>query len=280
MKPSRPLISSLIAAAVLVIASAVARAQTPLFDHLQCFPVSGSNLSSAPSSLTADLIPAQAPPFAPAPGCRVRTSPRLLCVDVAKENVQPPGSTLPVSGEPTRDYLCYDVKCPKPAGGLAGAVVTDQFGEHRITTRPSKYLCVPAIHGPAPRPTAAPCNQLGGGQCSDTCPGADRCLFVPSGFEVVNSPLFPVDIIGANDCRCVPPEVGCESVGSASICALAGSSLLCPDRDQHCTVDLGACSCQVGGPGESCGTTTCPAGQVCCNSLMNICADPGQVCAQ
>jgi len=29
-----------------------------------------------------------------------------------------------------------------------------------------------------------------------------------------------------------------------------------------------------------CGTTTCPAGQVCCNPLMNICAFPGHMCVQ
>ena len=58
--------------------------------------------------------------------------------------------------ETARDYLCYDVKCPTPTSGLAGQVVSDQFGEHVVTTRTSSTLCVPAISGPVPRPTAAP----------------------------------------------------------------------------------------------------------------------------
>jgi hypothetical protein len=33
-------------------------------------------------------------------------------------------------------------------------------------------------------------------------------------------------------------------------------------------------------PRERCGTATCPAGEVCCNPLMGICAPPGMPCIQ
>jgi hypothetical protein len=35
-----------------------------------------------------------------------------------------------------------------------------------------------------------------------------------------------------------------------------------------------------GAGGELCGNVRCPAGQVCCNPLMDICTLPGQVCIQ
>jgi hypothetical protein len=274
VKPNRLWIVAPLGTLALVCVSTVARAQIPLFDHLQCFPVTGGNASPVPKTITADLVPEQSPPFAAAPGCRVRPKPRLLCIDVAKENVQPPGATLPLNGEPTRDYLCYDVKCPKTTAGLVNDIVTDQFGEHRITTRASKYLCVPAIHGPSPRPTAAPCSQNGAGQCGAGCGAGDRCLFVPSGVSIVN--FYPIDVVGHDDCRCVPSELACGNA-SPSICAVVGPSLLCPASSEEC--DPQTCACQAAG-GVPCGTTVCPVGKVCCNPLLDICTDPGGICVQ
>jgi hypothetical protein len=36
----------------------------------------------------------------------------------------------------------------------------------------------------------------------------------------------------------------------------------------------------MGGDGGLCGKIQCPAGKVCCNPVMGICADPGMVCIQ
>jgi hypothetical protein len=270
--------SLLVAIAVAALLPGVAAAQTSVFDHLQCFQIKAAPGTPAPARLTADLRPEQAPPFAVAPGCRVKTKPRLLCIDVAKENLQPSGWTLPVSGTTARDYLCYDVKCPPPAGGLAGDVVTDQFGEHVITTRTTKTLCVPAIHGPAPRPTAAPCGAPGSAQCSDTCPGNYRCLFVPETFDLVGVPGIPIDIPGTNDCRCVPPELACGT-SSGSLCTTVGPQLLCPVAGDLCFSNP-AEGCGCVNPDIVCGSVHCPSGTVCCNPVRSICVPPGLACTQ
>ena len=225
--------------AAMLIATGDASAGVP-FDHLQCYrlkdPLQGRGV-------TADLNPEQTPPFALAPGCKVKFPAKLFCTDVEKTNVQPPGVTLPIGGETTRDFLCYAVRCPKPDGGLPSLAVADQFGERTITVRPSKYLCAPAIRGPAPRPTPRPCADLGGGQCSDVCGGGgDECLFVPQGFELVGLPGGP-DIVGMDDCRCVPSILRCGS--SAAVCATTGGEGgLCPAAGEQCTENGTSCTCQ------------------------------------
>ena len=45
------------------------------------------------------------------------------------------------------------------------------------------------------------------------------------------------------------------------------------------TLDESTCSCVPSG-GSSCGTATCAAGQVCCNSSCGICTEPGGACIQ
>lgn len=263
---------------VVAVTGGAASAQSPVADHLQCFQIKSSARTPVPSKLTADLHPADDPPFPVAAGCRVKTKPRLLCIDVAKQNVQPPGGwTLPVSGDAAREYLCYDVKCPPPAGGLVGGIVTDQFGEHVVTTRVTRTLCVPAIHGPMPRPTAAPCGDAGSGQCSDECPGQYRCLFVPAGFDLIDFPSIPIDIIGANDCRCVPPTFACADVPGGACHVTAA---LCPNAGDACVVGgPSGCSCQPAAPAP-CGSVSCPVGTVCCDPLHGICAPPGYACTQ
>jgi hypothetical protein len=265
--------ATLVAIVVSSVAAGTAHAQSPVFDHLQCFRIRSSATSPVPSTLGVDLQPEQVPPFTVAAGCRVKTKPRYLCIDVAKQNVRPAGWTLPVNGETARDYLCYDVKCPKPAGGLADDIVSDQFGEHAVTTGASSTLCVPAVPGPVPRPTAAPCNDAGGGQCSDTCSGGYQCRFVPAGFDLIGSPAVPIDIPGTNDCRCVPPNVACGN-GQVSVCAVAGDDLLCSNSRDRC--EPSTCTCE---PGD-CGGRICPTGTVCCNPLMQICTPPGVACIQ
>lgn len=93
-------------------------------------------------------------------------------------------------------------------------------------------------------PEAAPCDDLGGGQCSDTCatPGFE-CLFVPTGFDVTGIPGWP-DVHGQDDCRCVPAQWRCENLGAA-ICAVSGGDGgLCPNASESCEYDGGDCGCQ------------------------------------
>ncbi len=259
----------LVVAACLVAGNA--DAQTSVFDHLQCHKLKDGLRRS---SVTADLNPEQAPPFALAPGCRVKFPAKLFCIDVEKTNVEPPGTTLPISGNTTRDFLCYAVRCPTPAGGFPTLTVSDQFGERTITVKPSNYLCAPAIEGPAPRPTPRPCGD-GGGQCNAVCGGTDDCLFVPQGFELAGVPGFP-DIVGMNDCRCVPSSLRCENL-PAAVCAVSGGDGgLCPSATEQCAMTGTSCACQSGT--VQCGTTTCPPGMVCCNPLMDLCAPPDVYC--
>jgi hypothetical protein len=90
----------------------------------------------------------------------------------------------------------------------------------------------------------------------------------------------------ANSCRwkcnkCPPGRActqTCEQIGN---CGLKSCNViaLCI---QGYVWDEKACQCvpDGGSPGEACGTSTCPSGQVCCNSSCGICTDPGGVCIQ
>lgn len=93
-------------------------------------------------------------------------------------------------------------------------------------------------------PQAQPCNDLGGGQCSDTCPTAGfECLFVPVGFEAPAAGSWP-EVHGQDDCRCVPADYRCENL-SPAVCSVSGADGLCPDAGESC-VDAGGgiCGCQ------------------------------------
>ncbi len=97
---------------------------------------------------------------------------------------------------------------------------------------------------PCPTPlTAEPCNDLGGGQCSDTCATAGyECVFVPTGFEFTGVPGYP-DIHGIDDCRCVPASLRCENL-SPAVCTVSGGGGLCATAAEQCTVDGSTCACQ------------------------------------
>jgi len=92
-------------------------------------------------------------------------------------------------------------------------------------------------------PTAEPCNDLGGGQCSDTCATAGyECVFVPTGYELTGLPGYP-EIHGQDDCRCVPADLRCENL-SAAVCTASGGNGLCATTSETCVESGGICGCQ------------------------------------
>jgi hypothetical protein len=126
--------------------------------------------------------------------------------------------------------------CPACLVAAAPGLATDAVAD-RDARLGDVYPC------PAP-PTAPPCNDLGGGQCSDTCatPGYE-CVFVPTGFELTGVPGFP-EIHGQDDCRCVPSTLRCENL-SAAVCAVSGGEGLCATAAEQCAdTGGGACTCQ------------------------------------
>lgn len=168
------------------------------FDHLQCFKLRDT---LARGRATADLVPEQQPPFPLAPGCKIKLPAKYFCIDVAKQNLQPPPA-LPIGGDDARDYFCYRVACPRsasmPRGGMA-LDAEDQFGRRTVFIKTSPFFCAPArkvvatptpTRTPTPTPTAGGgCGQLPPGQCSlgDCGPNSD-CVLGVGGF-----------------CRCEPP---------------------------------------------------------------------------
>lgn len=62
-----------------------------------------------------------------------------------------------------------------------------------------------------------------------------------------------------------------------------GSTVACfvqPCMGKTAVCKSGVCQVADATAGEACGSTTCPSGQVCCNSSCGICTPPGGVCIQ
>jgi len=63
----------------------------------------------------------------------------------------------------------------------------------------------------------------------------------------------------------------------------SGTTVSCfvqPCMGKAAVCKAGKCAVGTATAGEACGTTTCPSGQVCCNSSCGICTPPGGVCIQ
>src|SRR5262245_12220227 len=74
-------------------------------------------------------------------GCQLG-SPKLFCVPVAKNNVQPPPTRPDVTGQDlSDDYVCYKLRCPVQPPDKQ---VTDQFGTRMEKRYSAETLCVPA----------------------------------------------------------------------------------------------------------------------------------------
>jgi hypothetical protein len=134
-------------------------------DHQQCYAISDS---ADTVKYTADLTPAD-PAFPAATGCQIKVPAKLLCIGVAKSNVDPapPGSG---DGPAVTKSLCYKAKCP--AGSPVTVSVGDQFGAREVTATKTKLVCAPV---PADFCTdASHCETVDNG--SMTCT-ANHCVF-------------------------------------------------------------------------------------------------------
>ncbi len=129
--------------------ASVGSAQTPLYDHLECFRLRAHDTPWTANAHSGDPLalgvpPAFAPPFIPLEsGCELvlggRASPQELCVAVDKSPNRPPTGSNVVDA-----YACYDLKCRRSAKG-ADVPLTDQFGSGSVVLREGRRtLCVPA----------------------------------------------------------------------------------------------------------------------------------------
>lgn len=113
--------------------------------HLECFKVTDSRTSA---TYRLDLLAGVAG-FANELGCTVRARAKRLCVEVGKQNVNPPppggGPVSPPSAGSV--FLAYKLTCPKLP--LAPVALTDQFGPGTVTVGSATELLVPAAPGPA-----------------------------------------------------------------------------------------------------------------------------------
>jgi hypothetical protein len=134
-------------------------------DHLKCYKIKDSLQKTA---YTADLGG-----LAPEPGCRIKVPAKMLCIETAKENVQPPPPGGGGGGSPAGTFVCYQVKCPKAA--LPSVDIADQFGTRAAVPSAPKLLCAPTATTSTTTTSSPPttCGQLVPccffGQCQLTC---------------------------------------------------------------------------------------------------------------
>ncbi len=111
-----------------------ASAQAQVADHLKCYkikdPATKTTYKADLGGLTAE------------PGCVIAVPGKMLCVQTAKSNLNPPPQ-VPGSGPATGRFLCYKLKCAKAT--LAAVAWTDQFGARSVTPIGPKLLCAPEI---------------------------------------------------------------------------------------------------------------------------------------
>jgi hypothetical protein len=114
--------------------------------------------------------------------------------------------------------------------------------------------------------------------------GLSGCSAATDGPDTDPSPESTEQAASANAChtkcnKCPPNQVcaqycvlsgNCGS--SCNIIALCIQGYMWDDKSCSCIPDPNA--------GEACGSSVCPAGQVCCNSSCGICTDPGGFCTQ
>jgi hypothetical protein len=112
----------------------------PANDHFKCYKAKDSRPKA---SYTVDLLAGVAG-FVNELGCTVKLGSKMICVQVAKQNVAPsPPGGGPGSGAALGEKLVsYKLKCPKMPVPSIGT--TDQFGAGTFTPGTAKSLLVPA----------------------------------------------------------------------------------------------------------------------------------------
>jgi hypothetical protein len=241
--------------------STVASAQT--FDHLKCYKMKDPHNFTA----LANLTPIQNPPFPVEPGCKIKVRGLEFCIPVDKALV--PGGNAPsaqVVGQPlTNDYICYNMRCPKPASAIPPVLVSDQFGSRTLQKFVARRICTPAIKGVPTTTTTSttitttttttttlptsPCSLDAGGTCSGTCPNVnDVCLPNATGVPCTCQQQGPVACNLATFPMCngtCPAGLICEKDITTSFCYCCGV-LAAP-----CTTNADCCG------GFSCIAGTC-----------------------
>jgi hypothetical protein len=144
-------------------------------DHLKCYRVLRDQNPN--KSVPVDLFNRQ---FGEERECRVNTKAALLCAPTVKVRTDidrdPPGND-PRGGPFTADdYLCYPLKCPRPA--TRQVLVDDQFGRRQIAIRTARLLCTPVDKI---EPPPIECNRSGPPVCGGICPDRLICRQTAAG---------------------------------------------------------------------------------------------------
>lgn len=131
----------------------------------------------------------------------------------------------------------------------------------------------------------------GGPNAAQSC-GGFAGLVCPDGYECVDDPSDSCDPdAGGADCIGTCQKVrggggggggnggGCDHkrnqyLGDTEECATIRFSC---DSGEQPFFDNCGCGCEPI-PGEVCGDSVCPDGEVCCNASCGICTPPGEVC--
>jgi hypothetical protein len=112
----------------------------PANDHFKCYKTKDVRPKA---TYTMDLMAGVAG-FTNETGCTVKLGAKQICVQVTKQNVNPPppgGGPLPGPSSGAR-FVSYKLKCPKQTLGPGN--FTDQFGAGTFTPRSASGLLVPA----------------------------------------------------------------------------------------------------------------------------------------
>jgi hypothetical protein len=111
----------------------------PANDHFVCYKAKDARPRV---SYTADLLAGVAG-FADELGCRIKVGGTRVCVQVTKENLNPPAGGGPGPGPAAGgSFIGYRLTCPRLAN--PPLAVTDQFGTGTFTPRRPNMLLVPA----------------------------------------------------------------------------------------------------------------------------------------
>jgi hypothetical protein len=246
---------------VVVVLAFAGRAHAQPFDHLECYKIK----DFAPKvKYHADLTPEQTQ-FLGQTGCELKVPAKLFCVNTEKSNVVP-APPLALNGQDTRDFLCYNLKCPKLNLNLA---VEDQFGTRNITAKKPFQLCAPARQVGDPDPaTPTPC--LPPPTPQPTVTAAPTCT---DGMQ--NGSESDIDCGGP--CPACVLGDGCfvASDCQSTYCTAGQCTVCSPGQTQSCGTMLpGACAtgtrtCQMTGTFGSC--VPPPGTPETCNNVDDNC---------